>query len=99
MKHTKVNWKAVGAFVISEIIGRYTTSKTDICSTSNVNDLLLREQIANANLIATAPDLLNALKAFPDKLDNQTNEQFYNCCASWIRTHKIPAIDKTKTTY
>lgn len=98
MKPTKGTWKAVGAFAISEIIGRYTTSKTDICSTSNVNNLPLREQIANAHLIAAAPDLLAALQNFPLKTGNQTSEQFYNCCMSWNRTHRQTAIAKTKIT-
>lgn len=55
MKYTKGNWKQVGAFVISE-------TDADICSTSNVNNLPVEEQIANANLIAAAPDLLDACK-------------------------------------
>lgn len=54
MKHTKGNWKEVGAFVISE------NNAVDICSTCSVNYLPLEEQIANARLIAAAPNLLKA---------------------------------------
>jgi len=62
MKHTKGTWKEVGAFVVSEIGNRYCTTKIDICSTCNVNNLPLREQIWNARLIAAAPDLLAVSK-------------------------------------
>ena len=56
MNHTKGKWKEVGAFVMSE-------NGIDICSTCSVNSLPLKEQIANARLIAAAPDLLAACKA------------------------------------
>jgi len=64
MKPTKGNWKTVGAFVISEIKDNSwdDTPKISICSTANVNNLPLGEQIANARLIAAAPDLLKACK-------------------------------------
>jgi len=60
-KYTRGPWKAVGAFVITK------DEKIDICSTCNVNNLPVREQIANARLIAAAPDLLNALKYYRDE--------------------------------
>ena len=42
------------------------------------------------------PDLLQALKSFPLKLETQTYEQFYNCCMSWVRTNKDAAITKAE---
>jgi len=49
--HTPGHWRAVGTFVI-------TDNGPDICSTSNVNNQPIEEQIANARLIAAAPALL-----------------------------------------
>ena len=54
MEHTKGNWKEVGAFVMSE------NNSVDICSTCSINCLPLEEQLANARLIAAAPNLLAA---------------------------------------
>lgn len=62
MSYTKGNWKEVEAFVISETSSKYISSKVDICSTSNVNNLPLLEQIANARLIAAAPDSVAACR-------------------------------------
>ena len=59
MKHTKGEWKEVGAFVVSG-------SGVDICSTCNVNHLSLEEQIANASLIATAPNSIKVCKELAD---------------------------------
>ena len=55
-KHTPGPWKEVGAFVMTK------DESIDICSSCNVNHLSLEEAIANAKLIAAAPDLLVALK-------------------------------------
>lgn len=57
---TKGEWKECGAYV--------ETIKVPICSTCNVNNLPLDEQLANARLIAAAPDMYEALKLFIERL-------------------------------
>lgn len=74
IKRTQGDWEEFGAFVISK-------SGVDICSTCNVNQLPLEEQIANAKFIASAPKLQaacrDALKEFEQLLD--TYVKFDKC--------------------
>ena len=70
---TEGEWKEHGAFV--------ETDKVAICSTCNVNNLPLEEQIANARLIAAAPEMYEALKSMLHNYSsNPVNDEFFYAC-------------------
>lgn len=97
MKHTNGKW-AISSSIL--VVSEDARIIADTMSMMGVPDLCvdMPEAVANAHLIAAAPDLLAALKSFPVKLESQTYQQFYNCCMSWIRTDREIAIAKAEKT-
>ena len=69
MKHTKGPWsiQASGLYDISYKVTYYDTKEGFTCPIANIHilreDLYYKKALANARLIAAAPDLLEAAKA------------------------------------
>lgn len=52
--------------------------------------------LANARLIAAAPEMSDALKAFPAECDYPSAEGYRTACLDWFRNSALPALNKAE---